>query len=348
METHGTALLTPEIPAGRAITAIVPRVEVTGALQDPAPQLFLDLEHGEERSSIAISWTHDELERLLDSASGDDIFFTFDSDELLAAFDDVEAHGLRERALVFTVAVAGALGSGATIANAAPIIDRGGDGAASVTAVQSLAADSIATTGGASNARTPGLQIGDEATKASGAASVQVAKADGGIASNVHTPGLQTGDETSAAPTLSVKVAADTGLASNVHTPGVQIGDESSTAPAAASVKVAADTGLASNVHTPGLQTGDEASTAPAAASVKVAADTGLASNVHTPGLQTGDETGVASTPAVHVSAGGSDSEFLGIDSRDVTNALIAGGILLAIAGAGFAGTRRTGTARPA
>jgi hypothetical protein len=50
----------------------------------------------------------------------------------------------------------------------------------------------------------------------------------------------------------------------------------------------------------------------------------------------------------VKVSVGSSNSEFLGIDSRDATDALIAGGVLLAIAGATFAGTRRPGSARPA
>lgn len=283
METQGTALLTEEIPAPRAITTIVSREEIAGALQEPSPELFLDLEHGDERSTIGISWSHEELERLLDRAGGDDIMFSFDRDELQLVFDDVEAHGLRERALVFTVAVAGALGSSAAIANAAPVIERGSDGAASVATVQALAADST-----------------------------------GGISSNVRTPGLQIGDEATTAPAASVKVAS------------------------------AVDTGLASNVHTPGLQTGDEASPAPAS-SVKVApADTGLASNVHTPGLQIGPGEATGSTPAVKVSAGTSDGEFLGIDTRDATEALIAGGVLLAIAGATFAGTRRPGSARPA
>jgi hypothetical protein len=101
-------------------------------------------------------------------------------------------------------------------------------------------------------------------------------------------------------------------------------------------------------VHTPGLQTGDETSTAPAASSVRVSADDGIASNVHTPGLQVGPGESAASTPAVHVSTGSSSSDFLGIDTRDATEALIAGGVLLAIAGATFAGARRPGSARPA
>jgi len=290
METLGTAVLTEEIPATRAITTIVSRVDIADALKHSSPELFLDLEHGSERSTVGISWTHAELEQLLDRASGDDILFAFDRDQLQLAFDDVEAHGLRERALVFTVAVAGALGSSAAIANAAPVIERGGDGAASVATVQSLATDSIAATGA--------------------------------ITSNVHTPGLQTGDETSAAPAASVRVAApNSGLASNVHTPGLQIGDEGSMA-AAASVKLSTE---------PSPAVADEA-----------------VSNVHTPGLQIGPGESTGATRSVQVSAGSSDGEFLGIDTRDATEALIAGGVLLAIAGATFAGARRPGSARPA
>jgi hypothetical protein len=287
MEMQGTATLTPEIPEQRAITTIVSREAITGALQETSPELFLDLEQGDERSTITLTWSHDELEQLLDRATGDDILFAFDRDQLQLAFDDVEAHGLRERALVFTVAVAGVLGSSAAIANAAPVIERGGDGAASVATVQALASDS-----------------------------------SGGITSNVRTPGLQIGDETSSAPASSVRVTTTSaGVASNVHTPGLQTGDEGSMA-AAASVKLASE-------PTPAV------------------VDTGLASNVHTPGVQVGPgETAVASTPSVQVSTGSDD--VLGIDTRDATEALIGGGVLLAIAGAGFVGMRRPGSARPA
>ena len=170
METFGTARLADEIPASRAVTAVVSRGEIAAALQDPesSPEVYLDIDrHGEERSTIGISWSRGELERLLEGASGDHIVLTFDRDELQSVFEDVEAHGLRQRALIFTVAVAGALGSGATIANAAPTIEHGSGSVASVAAVQTMAADSIAATGGtASNVRTPGLQIGDESSTA--------------------------------------------------------------------------------------------------------------------------------------------------------------------------------------
>ena len=292
MQTLGTARLADEIPATRAVTATISRHEVAEALEDPerSPELFLEIDRqGEERSTLGIEWSRGELEKLLERASGEDILLTFDRDELQSVFDDVEAHGLRQKALIFTVAAAGALGSGATIANAAPTIEHGSS-AASVANVQAFAADSI-----------------------------------GGTASNVHTPGLQSGDAAASAPTPSLRV---------------------STAAAAA------DAGLASNVHTPGLQSGDAAASAPTpslrVSTAAAAADAGLASNVHTPGLQIVDEGTTASTPSVQVAVGSSSNELLGVPTRDVTDALIAGGVLLAIAGATFAGTRRPGAPRPA
>lgn len=286
MEALGTAVLTNDIPAARAVTTIVSREAIADALRETSPELYLDLTQGDERSTIGISWSHDELAQLLDRASGDDVLFSFDRDELQLVFDDVEAHGFREKALVFTVAVAGALGSNAAIANAAPVIERGGDSVASVATVQALSANST-----------------------------------GGITSNAHTPGIQIGDETSTASASSVRVApTDAGMISNTHTPGLQTGDEGTMA-AAASVKLSSE-------PTPAV-TDD------------------VMSNVHRPGVQIGPGEASISTPAVKVSAG-SDSEVLGVNTQDVTDALIAGGVLLAIAGATFAGTRRPGSARPA
>ena len=256
MEMHGMARLAEEIPAERAVTTLVPRHEIAGALADPAhsPELYLDLTRGEEEGTIGISWSHDELEQLLADATGDDVALTFDRDELQTIFDDVEAHGLREKGLVFAIAAAGALGSGATIANAAPALDHASSGA-SIAAVQTLAAESLAT--------------------------------DAGASSNVRTPGLQIGDEP---PTQSADMAT-------AHTTN---------------------------------------------------ADAGTPSNAHTPGLQIGDTAATAGTSPVPGATGSSSGEFLGITSRDVTDGVIAGAVLLAIAGATFAGSRRTDTTRPA
>jgi len=127
VETLGAARLAKEIPAQRAVATIVRRDEITAVLQDPeaSPELFLRVtsggfEESDEPSVIALTWSRDELEGLLERATGENVVLTFDRDELSQAIGDVEAHGLRERALVFAVAATSALGSGAAIANAMP------------------------------------------------------------------------------------------------------------------------------------------------------------------------------------------------------------------------------------
>ena len=50
-----------------------------------------------------MTWSRDELARVLEGANGDKVVLTFDRDELSQAIGEVEAHGLRERALVFAV-----------------------------------------------------------------------------------------------------------------------------------------------------------------------------------------------------------------------------------------------------
>src|SRR5690348_7713538 len=107
------------IPAERAVVASVSRREITDILQDTdaAPELVLDVVAGDkigEHGTISMTWTREDLEQLLASASGNEVVLTFDRDELAAALGDVEAHGLRTRAAVFAVAAVGALGSGAT------------------------------------------------------------------------------------------------------------------------------------------------------------------------------------------------------------------------------------------
>ncbi len=127
METLGAARLAKEIPAQRAVATIVPREEITAVLQDPDadPALYLRISgdgfsESDDSNVIAMSWSRAELEQLLAQATGDQIVLTFDRDELAGALGDVEAHGIRERALVFAVVAAGALGTGVGIANAMP------------------------------------------------------------------------------------------------------------------------------------------------------------------------------------------------------------------------------------
>ena len=68
---------------------------------------------------VAVDWDKDTLDRLLASTEEEEIGLWFDERELALAFEDVEGHGLREKAAVLAVAAAVA-GAGATPALASP------------------------------------------------------------------------------------------------------------------------------------------------------------------------------------------------------------------------------------
>jgi hypothetical protein len=146
VDAVGTAHLTSEILSQRAVAASVSRREITEVLHEPdgAPELVLDLvaAEGGEHATVSMTWSRDDLERLLEAASGDQVELVFDRDELASAFGEVEAHGLRAGAAVFAVAAAGALGGGAAIANAA--IEEGVVGGTAATPITSTADASAA------------------------------------------------------------------------------------------------------------------------------------------------------------------------------------------------------------
>ena len=148
MDAIGTAQLTSEIVAQRSVGARVSRSQITDVLHEPdgAPELVLDLvaTEGGEHATISMTWSRDDLERLLEAASGDDVVLVFDRDELASAFGEVEAHGLRAGAAVFAVAVAGALGSGAATADATVAAGTGAGTAATPITATSTAGASAA------------------------------------------------------------------------------------------------------------------------------------------------------------------------------------------------------------
>jgi hypothetical protein len=129
MEVLGSAALTERITADRAVTAVFSREEIASVLEDESASAELllhvvraDEAGGKEQGTISIDWSRQELESLLERATGDRVVLTFDREQLEQALADVEAHGLRERALIFAVAATGALGAGAGIANAMPTL----------------------------------------------------------------------------------------------------------------------------------------------------------------------------------------------------------------------------------
>lgn len=129
-----------ELDAGFApVLATLPRAEFEEVLRsgDPA-DLLLDVQgdDGEQRT-VSVAWEHVDLERLLGGTDGSEITLAFERDELERAWSepDVEAHGLRERALVLTVVAAAAATGGARVAAAA--VDAGGGSRAVTSAVAS-------------------------------------------------------------------------------------------------------------------------------------------------------------------------------------------------------------------
>ena len=77
MDAVGTAHLTSDILAQRAVGASVSRRQITDVLHEPdgAPELVLDLvaAEGGEHATISMTWSRDDLERLLEAASGDEV-----------------------------------------------------------------------------------------------------------------------------------------------------------------------------------------------------------------------------------------------------------------------------------
>jgi hypothetical protein len=111
--------------------------------------LLLELDRRERGDSgevaaharVAVDWDKETLDRLLASTEEEEIGLWFDERELALAFEDVEGHGLREKAAVLAVAAAAA-GAGATPALASPFsqVTDGDAGGAPATGVVAPAA----------------------------------------------------------------------------------------------------------------------------------------------------------------------------------------------------------------
>ena len=120
-ETSTTAMLvgTRDMFADRspAVTATLSRDEIEAALSmDPPADLILEVlrpsEAAGEKHSVYVTWERTDLESVLRDPGGDAITFSFDPAELERALDapDVEGHGLRETAVVLSIAAAAAVG----------------------------------------------------------------------------------------------------------------------------------------------------------------------------------------------------------------------------------------------
>ena len=135
----------------RGLVTTISRREVEEARQHDAPvDLLLDVERtavdgGRETERIALAWEPQDLERLLAAASDEEITLTFDEAELQRLLDeDVDAHGMREKLVVLSVA-AGIAAAGAGSAAAMPYV--GGEGGTSAATPAAVATPSEVSTG---------------------------------------------------------------------------------------------------------------------------------------------------------------------------------------------------------
>jgi hypothetical protein len=341
VEAVGTAQLTDRIPAERAVAASVSRREIRDVLQeaDAAPELTLDVVAGDgsrEHGTISITWSREDLEKLLEDATGNDVVLTFDRNQLTAALDDVEAHGLRTRAAVFAVAAVGALGSGASIANAS--IAGGDGGGTAPVAVTTQSGDAASA---ALQARSEAMNVqfglGDSASDA-----IVTDASTGGYATpsqsgDAAQAGLQARSEAMNAQ-YGLGTSASDAIVTDASTGGYaapsQSGDEA--ALQARSEALNQEYGL-----TPGGQN-DPAVQALEARGAAMNAQYGLggsASDSTVTDASTGG--GYAATPTA---SGGGGFE---LQRPSTDEALLAGAALLTIAGAAFA-ARRGSVPRPA
>jgi hypothetical protein len=122
---------------GRGVSTTIARTEIQRALDSGEEmELVLDVSRvaGDaevEAHTVAVALAPTDLDDLLRADEGEEIGLQFDADELEAALadDEVEAHGLRQRAAVLAVAAVG-VGAFAGHAAAQPTSDVGGRPAA--------------------------------------------------------------------------------------------------------------------------------------------------------------------------------------------------------------------------
>jgi hypothetical protein len=202
-----------------AVGTVIPRAEIAEAAKGtefPAT-LLLDLDQVadggqvESHARIAVDWDQDTLEQLLASTPDEEIALWFDERELALAFDDVEGHGLRQKAAVLTLAVAAA-GVASSPAYARLAADNAG-------AAGGVAATSIGATSQATEQGPPGAVRALQQDEKLGAATTSVAATGHSAASRAEAPAVPIGGaERALAQDEKLTQGMDTGTAQVVAT----------------------------------------------------------------------------------------------------------------------------------
>jgi hypothetical protein len=165
MEVQSKARLVETPPsAERGVTATLSRSQIEDTLKAGTPALLvLDIarkgdEGDVEAHTLEVEVDKPDLEEILRTSTGDAIELRFDGTELEQALDaDVDAHGLRQKALILSVAAATAAGV-AGHASAMPVVEGGGSATSAITA----APISDVMSGGPAAAEAAGVQFASD------------------------------------------------------------------------------------------------------------------------------------------------------------------------------------------
>ena len=188
------------------IVATLPREDIEEALRMQEPkELFLDIDRRSdgdvEAHTLRVSWTDDQLKELLRDTSGDDITLFFDAGEVEGALadEDIEAHGMREKAVAVVTVAAMAAGAAAVAQPASAKTAAGGGGGAGAANTIEMVSDA-----GSSGVATAPELISDSAS-GPGVETVQ-ASAPELISDSASGPGVE------AARTSGPELVSDTAL----------------------------------------------------------------------------------------------------------------------------------------
>jgi hypothetical protein len=155
----------------RGVTATLDRTAVERARNQGGSELVLDLARADGTvGALAMSWSPEDIDALLASGSDGEITIGFDRAELeeaLARDADVEAHGLRRRALVFTVVLATAV-TAPTVASAHPAGAPGGASASAASPAVLVGGAEAAIPASAPGAFNPATTVGAAGVQAAG------------------------------------------------------------------------------------------------------------------------------------------------------------------------------------
>jgi hypothetical protein len=183
------AQLVGDEPAPGAIGTVIPRAEFadTAARGEFPATLLLDLEQAETgdgdgtaHARLAVQWDEISLDQVLASTEEEQIALWFEERELARAFDDVEAHGLRERAAVLAIAVtATGLSASPALARTAEAAGLGSSQSTAVTATPQTGSQSPAAPMGVQRAQQLNQQISTGQTQSTGTEATKVTSTGG-------------------------------------------------------------------------------------------------------------------------------------------------------------------------